>query len=98
MMTEGNPPFQVVHDPAANRFEIQLGDSLAYLEYQISNDDMIFLHTETPPQHEGKDVGGSLARAGLEYAKQHLYRVIPLCSFVDRYITRHPEYQVLVRK
>jgi uncharacterized protein len=93
-----NNPLQVIHNPAASRFEIQLEDSLAYLEYQISNDDMIFLHTETPPQHEGKGIGSSLARAGLEYAREHLFRVIPLCSFVDAYIIRHPEYQPLVRK
>jgi predicted GNAT family acetyltransferase len=89
---------EVVHNSAANRFEIQLEDSIAYLDYQVRNDDMIFLHTETPPQHEGKGIGSRLVRTGLEYAKNHFYRVIPLCSFTAAYISRHPEYQPLVRK
>lgn len=91
-------PQDVIHNPEMNRFEIHLEDSVAVLTYQISNDDMIFLHTETPPQHEGKGIGSSLVRAGLDYAKEHLYRVIPLCSFTAAYIDRHPEYQPLLRK
>jgi predicted GNAT family acetyltransferase len=91
-------PLEVIHNPDESRFEIHLEDSVATLTYEISNDDMIFLHTETPPQHEGKGIGSSLVRAGLEYAKEHLYRVIPLCSFTAGYISRHPEYQPLVRK
>jgi predicted GNAT family acetyltransferase len=88
----------VIHKADENRFVIQLEDSIAFLSYQVSNDDMIFLHTETPPQHEGKGIGSSLVQAGLEYAKAHFYRVVPLCSFTAAYISRHPEYQPLLRK
>jgi len=65
-------PLDVIHNPAMNRFEIQLEDSVAFLDYQIHNDDMIFLHTETPPQHEGIGIGSRLVCAGLDYAKDHL--------------------------
>ena len=96
--SENKSRLDIIHNPATNRFEIQLGDGLAFLEYQIRNDNMIFIHTETPPQYEGKGFGGRLARAGLEFAKEHFYRVVPLCPFVEAYIARHPEYKMLVRK
>lgn len=95
---EKQSPPDVFHNVNANRFEIQLDDSVAFLEYNISNDDMFFLHTETPLQHEGKGIASRLVRAGLDYAKQHFYRVVPICSFTASYIARHPEYQPLVRK
>lgn len=91
-------PLNVIHNSSAKRFEIPLGESRAFLEYAIRNDDMIFLHTETPPQYEGRGIGSRLARAGLEFAKEHFYRVVPLCPFIEAYIVRHPEYKPLVRK
>jgi predicted GNAT family acetyltransferase len=89
---------EVIHKPEIKRFEINLGDSLAFLEYDIRNDNMIFLHTETPPPWEGKGVGSRLAVVGLEYAREHLYRVIPVCPFIEAYIARHPEYKPILRK
>jgi predicted GNAT family acetyltransferase len=67
------------------------------LEYQIENDNILFTHTLVPEALEGQGIGSQLAKAGLEYAKQNLYRVVPLCPFVSGYIGRHPEYQSLVR-
>ena len=96
--SDPNLPLDVIHNPSTNRFEIPIGESLAFLEYAIKNDDMIFLHTETPPQYEGRGIGSRLARAGLEFAKENLYRVVPLCPFIEAYIVRHPEYKPLVRK
>lgn len=88
----------VIHNQVEHRFEVNLGEFTAYLSYEIRNDDIIFIHTETPPQFSGKGVGSLLARTGLEYAKENLLRVVPICSFVEAYISRHPEYKPLVRK
>lgn len=96
--SETGSPQDVIHNSALKRFEILLGEDMAYLEYEIRNDDMIFLHTETPPKYEGRGIGGRLARAGLEYANEQFYRVVPVCPFIEAYIDRHPEYKPLVRK
>ena len=92
------PDLLVSHNPSSNRFEIDLGDSVAILEYEIRDNEILFLHTETPPKHEGKGIGSRLARAGLDYARDYHYRVVPLCSFIAVYISRHPEYQSLLAK
>ncbi|PYQ38868.1 MAG: hypothetical protein DMF77_23120 [Acidobacteria bacterium] len=42
-------------------------------------------------------VAGKLARAALEYAREHNLSVIPRCPFVAAYIRKHPEYQSLVQ-
>ena len=98
MKTSASPtPLEVRHNLPASRFEIQAGEHLAVLEYQLDNDNIVFTHTLVPAALEGQGIGSQLAKAGLDYAKDNLYRVIPLCPFVEAYIRRHAEYQPLVR-
>ena len=85
----------VHHNMEASRFEILIGGILAVLEYQQQEGRVIFIHTEVPARLEGHGIGSRLARAGLEYARQHELKVIPLCSFIAAYIRKHPEYQDL---
>jgi len=83
----------VVHNEAASRFELELGDELAVLEYRRTGDSMIFTHTGVPPAYEGRGYGGQLARAGLDYARSAGLKVVPLCSYIAAWIRRNPEYQ-----
>ncbi len=46
---------------------------------------------------EGSGVGESLARTGLEWARERELRVVPVCPFVAAYVRRHPEYEALTR-
>ena len=89
---------EIHHNTQAERFEIRLGEHLAVLEYHLDGSNLFFTHTGVPPVLEGQGIGSRLARAGLEYAKEKAYRVIPLCSFIGAYIRRHPEYRDLVKK
>ena len=88
---------QVEHAPERNRFEAQVDGKTAVLEYMQVGDSLIFTHTEVPEALEGQGVGGALAKAGLEYVRDHDMTAAPLCPFVKAYIKRHPEYQSLVR-
>ena len=79
-----------------NRFEAKVNGVVALLEYRLRGEVLQFLHTEVPQPAEGQGIGGQLARAGLEYARENGWKVAPLCSFVAGYIKRHPEYLDLV--
>ncbi len=88
---------EVVHNPAAQRFEVRLEGHLAVLDYVLRDArTVIFPHTEVPPALEGRGIGSRLARAALDWAAAQGYRVIPTCWFVAGYIRRHPEYQHLL--
>ena len=82
----------MVHNEAASRFELALGDELAVLEYRRTADSMIFTHTGVPPAFEGRGYGGQLAQAGLDYARSAGLKIVPLCSFIAAYVRRNPEY------
>jgi predicted GNAT family acetyltransferase len=87
---------QVVNNEAEGRFEVRLGDQVAYTEYRLLKTGILFPHTEVPPAFEGQGVGGKLVRAGMAFARERGELVIPVCPFVAAFITRHPEYHDLV--
>ena len=87
---------KVEHHPEQNRFEIKVGNEAAVLEYTLTGLTIIFTHTGVPPALEGRGIGSRLAKAGLEHAREKGYKVRPLCSFVEAYIRRHPEYEDLL--
>ena len=92
-----SPAEWTVRDNAERRrFEIDLGDSLAIAEYDLSNGTIRFTHTEVPQQHEGRGIGTALIRAGLDAARERGLKVIPICPFFAAYMKRHEEVQDLL--
>ncbi|MEH6675986.1 GNAT family N-acetyltransferase [Phenylobacterium sp.] len=86
----------VINNTDDGRFEIRVGDDVAYAEYRLLKTGILFPHTEVPPAFEGKGVGSKLVRAGLDYAREHGQAVMPVCPFFASYIKRHEEYQDLL--
>jgi hypothetical protein len=95
-MTLDLEKLEVVHDPAAGRFQIEVGRWMAVLNYEMEGNVMVFTHTGVPRPLEGQGVGGKLAKAGLEFARQQAHKIVPACEFMEVYIRRHPEYKDLV--
>ena len=91
-----NDALVVTQDEAAHRFEIAVDGRTASLEYHRGRDFLSLVHTEVPAEMEGRGIGGKLAQAALEFARDANLKVIPSCPFVASYIRRHPEYLELV--
>src|SRR5262245_1609594 len=83
---------EVRNNPEAKRFEVIIDDKIAMVEYMIAGQNIIFTHTEVPPEFEGHGIANRMAYVALEYAKAQGYKVQPLCPFIKAYIQRHPEY------
>jgi hypothetical protein len=86
----------VVHNQAANRFEITVDGHVAVLEYVLRGERIAFTHTIVPPPIEGRGIGSQLVETGLNYARENGMKVKSLCWFVSKYIRQHPEYQPLL--
>jgi predicted GNAT family acetyltransferase len=91
-------PVEVIDNREQHRFEVNIDGSTAHLEYRLWSNFISLIHTHVPGALEGRGIGGALARTGLEYAREHGIKVVPLCPFVRSYLERHPEYQDLVWK
>ncbi|HEU4564814.1 MAG TPA: GNAT family N-acetyltransferase [Gemmatimonadaceae bacterium] len=93
-MEEQHPA--VVHDAAAGQFEMRENGQLAFLAYTMAGNRIRLVHTEVPPELQGRGYADRLVRAALEHARREGLAVVPSCPFVRAYIERHPEYAPLV--
>jgi len=82
----------VVNNTAESRFEIHQDGEVAFAEYRLKPDHIIFPHTIVPQSLEGRGLGGALVRAGMAWAKEKSLPVAPHCVFFQGYIKKHPEY------
>lgn len=88
----------ITDNKEAQRFEMPAGNGLAFITYKRHYDRIALMHTEVPPEAEGKGIAGTLVRFVLEKAKQEKIKLEVYCPFVSSYLKRHPEYNELVEK
>jgi predicted GNAT family acetyltransferase len=87
----------VVDNKERRRFEAHLDGKLAgILTYTVEGGVSFMPHTVVEPQFEGRGIGGKLAKAALDDAREHGLKVAPLCPFIAAYIEKNPEYTDLV--
>ncbi len=90
------PNLDIIHNRSANRFETTIDGQTGYISYQDRDGKLVYDHTIVPQQLGGQGVGSTLVKHALDYAREHDKKVVPQCSFVASYISKHPEYQDLV--
>ena len=94
-MTDETLPV-VVDNEAQSRFEIHLDGELAVLEYSLTGDRLVLIHTEVPDAFEGRGVGGALVRTAIESAADRALTVVPRCRFARGWLERHPDVAATV--
>jgi hypothetical protein len=87
----------VRHSPERSRYEAVLdGEVVGVADYHVIDGRMVLPHTEVAVEHEGQGIGGRLARAALDGARQQGLLVVPSCWFIREYIDRNGGYADLV--
>jgi hypothetical protein len=87
----------VTHNPAERRFEAWHNGKLSKLDYIQNGTNFVITHVGVQPELRGQGMAGKITQAGLEYARENSFRVIPMCSYAAAYIRRHPEYAGLTK-
>ena len=80
----------------SHRLELEVAGSVAFIEYKVSQDKLFLIHTEVPPELEGRGVASAIVQKALQYAKDNNYKIIPICPFVQSYLNRHKEWNAIV--
>ena len=85
---------RVTDNPQARRFEAHVDDRLAgFAEDQLTDELVVFTHTEVEPAFEGQGIGSAIARFALDQLRSGGTRkALPVCSFIKGWIERHPDY------
>ena len=81
----------VIHNEAASRYELTEDGATAFASYVREGDVMVFDHTVTPPEFRGRGIASRVVKAALADVRARGLRIVPACSFVADYVTRHPE-------
>lgn len=84
--------YPVIHHAALNRFEATVDGHLCICAYEISGALMTLSHTLVPPELRGRGLAELLVRAALTEARRQNLKVVPACSYVAKFIDRHPEF------
>ncbi|MDQ7993912.1 MAG: GNAT family N-acetyltransferase [Propionicimonas sp.] len=84
----------VTDNPADGRFEARIDGELAGVaEYQLTDQLVVFTHTEVEPAFEGRGVGSALARFALDQLRADGTRqALAVCPFIKGWIQRNPAY------
>lgn len=90
-MSAINGEIAVRDNRAADRFEIDVDGQIAFAQYVLAPDHIIFTHTEVPEALGGRGLATKLVEAGLASARQRGLSVIPRCSVFGRYMIKRPE-------
>ena len=88
----------VANNPEANRYEARIAGGLAGIaEYQLTDELVVFTHTEVDPAFEGQGIGGALAKFALDDVdNQGTRKILVVCPFITSWINHHPEYAHLL--
>ena len=65
---------------------IENGKLLGKIEFTLSDNSMTILHTYA--YESGRGIGTMLMQTAVEWAKEHSYTIIPVCSFAQKYLSR----------
>jgi len=83
----------------ARRFELPVGDDIAYIDYGWHKDTLALLYVYVPIPYRGKGHSTTLIEFAMNYAREKKVKVMVYCSYINRYLGIHTQHHdLLVRE
>jgi predicted GNAT family acetyltransferase len=81
------------HQPGDSRYVMMIDDELvAVADYRINGDSISFNHTFTNPKLRGNVYAGEVVEFAMNDVEATSDRhVVPMCWYVDKWFSEHPE-------
>lgn len=73
------------------------GMSLGFLKYRIHDDHVDAYTTQVDPATRGQGIAGQLVEGLVEYTTDMGFKIKPTCSYVDKWLTKHPDLDAKLR-
>lgn len=98
------PAVRIEDDVDHNRFDLFVDDELVgILGYRFGEGDdggvgpvVALMHTVVKEEYGDRGWAGVLVRASLNTARDRQWRIVPICTYVRRYLAQHEEFMDLV--
>lgn len=86
------------HNVDRERFEVLVGGRVigkaAYKTYDEGGfPQRIFYHTVINEEYGGQGLAGRLAEVALKETASEGLRIVPVCPFIKKFLTKHPEFE-----
>lgn len=101
------PALDIVENTAQERFELRVGDELiGILGYAVETPGIpaadagpgtrvAFMHTVIMEDHWNRGLAAELVEYALRRARDRGWRVRPVCTYVQRFLSKNPDYATL---
>lgn len=99
--SQSEPDIVVVDNPEHTRYEAHFTDAdtplgalagvLVYEDPEDREDTRTLLHTVVWQEYSGHGIGGRLATFAFADARERGVKIVPVCTFVQGWLERHPE-------
>jgi len=86
----------IEHNEAGRQITWTENGQTCVLDYDLSGSLMTITRTWVPEQFRGRGIAAQLTRFALDTARTRGWKVHPVCSYADRFMQGHPEYQDLL--
>lgn len=83
---------KLINNTALHNFELFVDEHRSFIDYKQKGDKMYLVHTEVPKELQGQGVAEALVAKAFEYVEQHHLTLVPLCSYVQAFLQKHPEW------
>jgi uncharacterized protein len=84
-------------NPEQRRFElIADGEVAGFAVYRVRDGQTVIVHSEVDDRYRGQGLGNELAKGTLDLLREQGARVVPVCPFFAKYVSRHHEYDDLI--
>jgi uncharacterized protein len=88
---------EIKHEETSSKGVFYIGEKakpLGQMTYSKAGSDTIIIdHTEVTDALKGKGAGRQLVAAGVDYARKHNIKIIPLCTFAKSVFDKVEDYK-----
>lgn len=96
-MSESAETIAVHRRTAPERFEIQVGDTVAgFAQFIDAAGRRIFFHTEIDDAFGGRGLAAVVVGEALDATRADGLRIVPVCPFVAAFVRRHHDWDDLL--
>ncbi len=87
---------KIINNKELSRFEIQLEEEIATLEYRFYKNNLALMHTQVPPGMKGKGIGSKLVLSAIDFAIKEHKKLMLYCPFAAKFVKEHEEFHKYV--